>query len=50
MKYLKLLLCISFFVSNHTFAQISKHLDRLRKLKEIIITFQANKIYKINQF
>ena len=44
MKYLKLLLFISFFVSNNTIAQISKQLDSLRQLKEIIITYQADKL------
>ncbi len=47
MKYIKLVLGISVFVSNYAFAQISIQTDSLKQLKEIIITYQAEKLTPI---
>ena len=47
MKYLKLLIGISALFSNYAFAQISNQLDSIKQLKEIIITYQADKLTPI---
>ena len=47
MKYLKLLIGISALFSNYAFAQISNQVDSIKQLKEIIITYQADKLTPI---
>ena len=47
MKYLKLLIGISVLFSNYAFAQISNQEDSIKQLKEIIITYQADKLTPI---
>jgi iron complex outermembrane receptor protein len=47
MKYLKLLIGILALFSNYAFAQISNQVDSIKQLKEIIITYQADKLTPI---
>lgn len=47
MKCIKLLIGISVFISNYALAQESIQTDSLRPLKEIIITYQADKLTPI---
>ncbi len=47
MKSIKLLIGISAFVGNYAFAQISEQVDSIKQLKEIIITYQADKLTPI---
>jgi iron complex outermembrane receptor protein len=47
MKYLKLLIGISALFTNYAFAQISNKLDSIKQLKEITITYQADKLTPI---
>ena len=47
MKCIKLLIGISAIVSNYAFAQDSIQTNSLKLLKEIIITYQADKLTPI---
>ena len=44
MKYLKLIIGVSALFSNYAFDQISNQVGSIKQLKEIIITYQADKL------
>lgn len=47
MKYCKLLFAISFLATSQTFAQVSIKKDSINQLKEVVITYQADKLTPI---